>query len=182
MTVKALKKRTAIAEWLHSVLPRNSVKRVVVTYLLILAVLMPPTMTSSSWPVWTPVTHAIALVAGGAARMIGVPAVVTGHLIALPTRTLSVDPACTAFVLFVVFASIVLAYPVRWSLRLIALLLGAIVLQAFNIARLVAVAWAAGVLSGSSFAIMHDYLFEVGMVFVVIAMWAVWLSVVQRTK
>ncbi len=83
--------------------------------------------------------------------------------------------------LFAVFVALVLAYPVSWRSRLLAIVVGGPALFAANITRLVGVAWASELLDGRSFYVVHDYLFEFGMVFVVLAMWAAWLSLARRT-
>jgi exosortase/archaeosortase family protein len=175
------KQSTGIAEKLQTALPRNSMRRVAVGFVLILAVLLPLSLFSAGWSGWGPITGAIATTAGASARMVGIPATVDGNVIHTPTRDLQVDPQCTAVDLLCVFAALVLAYPLKWRLRLIALVLGAIVLQVANIVRLVGVAWVSEFLAGRSFDMVHDYLFEFGMVFVVMMMWAVWLSLARRS-
>ena len=174
-------KRRGIPERLQAALPRNSMRRVAITFVLILGVLLSISLLSGGWSGWGPITAVVAAAAGACARMVGVHAVVNGNLILLPSRSLSVDPQCTAVDLLAVYAALILAYPLGWRLRLVALAAGAVILQAVNVARLVGVAWVAGVLSGNSFLMVHDYLFEFGMVFVVMIMWAVWLSVARRT-
>jgi len=169
-----------LAERLSLALPKNSIRRVAVVFVLILAVLLPISMFSAGWSGWAPVTGAIAAIAGACARFVGLPAVVSGSNIVMPTRTLAVDPQCTAVDLFVVYAALVLAYPLKWKMRLAALAAGAVVLQVFNVLRLIGVAWAAEALNGMQFNLVHDYLFEFGMVFVVMMMWAVWLSLASR--
>lgn len=164
--------RAWVARWA----PRNSVVRIAAVFLAVLALLLPLSMFSAAWTGWAPVTAAIAGTAGALARAVGIHAQVTRNLILLPARTLEVDPECTAVDLFVVYSALVLAYPLRWSVRFIALVAGALAIQLFNLARLVAVAWAAVALSGTEFTLVHDYLFEFGMVFVIMAMWAVLIS------
>jgi exosortase/archaeosortase family protein len=174
-------KRQGIAERLRSVVPRNSVRRVAVVFVLILGVLLPLALFSGGWAGWGPITRTVAGWAGACMRAVGIKATVEGNVILLPSRSLSVDPQCTAVDLLAVYTALVLAYPLRWKMRLLALVLGAVVLQVANIARLVGVAWASEVLVGRSFYVVHDYLFEFGMVFVVLMMWAAWLSFAQRS-
>ena len=161
-------------------MPRNSVRRVVLVFVLILAVVLPITMLSTGWQGWGPITGATAAVGGACARILGIEATVEGNLIRLPSRSLSIDPGCTAIPLLAIYIALVLAYPVRWSMRLLAIAVGTPLLLAVNIVRLVGVAWASELLAGRSFYMVHDYLFEVGMVFVALMMWAVWLSFARR--
>jgi exosortase/archaeosortase family protein len=93
---------------------------------------------------------------------------------------LAVDPQCTAVDLLAVYAAMVLAYPLPWRQRVFALAAGAVVLQVANIGRLVGVAWASNVFAGRAFYLVHDYLFQFAMVFVVLITWAVWLTVARR--
>lgn len=162
-------------------LPRNSVRRVAVTFVLILAVLLPLALFSGGWSGWDPVTRTVAATAGACARFLGIDATVDGSVIRLPSRSLSVDPQCTAVDLLAVYAAIVLAYPLPWKKRLMGLALGVVVLQAANLGRLVGVAWASELLTDRPFYFIHDYLFEFGMVFVALMAWAVWLSLARRT-
>lgn len=156
-------------------------RRVVSVFVLILAVLLPLSLFSGGWSGWLPITHVLAAAAGSASRMAGLDAVVEGSSILLPSRTLVVDPQCTAVDVLIVYVAIVLAYPIAWRKRLLALVTGAAVLQTANLIRLVGVAWASEALSDRAFYLVHDYLFEFGMVFVMLLMWAASLSYARRT-
>lgn len=174
--------KSRVYEGLDRALPRNSAQRVAAFFALILAVLLSLTMVSGDWTGWTSITSAIARTAGALDRSLGLPATVQGSMIHLPSRTLAVDPECTAVTLLVVYASLVLAYPLPWRTRLAALLAGAALLQVANVGRLVGVSYASELLPDRQFFMVHDYLFEVGMVFVVLIMWVVWLSIARRTS
>ena len=174
-------KESPVANFVRDFAPRNSVRRVAIIFVVVLGVLLTISLLSGRWSGWVPITNGIAAVAGGTARALGIPATVEGNLIRTPTRTLAVDPQCTAVDLLAVYAALILAYPLKWKMRLVALVVGAIVLQVANIARLVGVAWAAVLVNGRSFDLVHDYLFEFAMVFVVMMMWAVWLTLARRT-
>ncbi len=165
---------------LQRLLPARSVRRVVAVFLLLLTALLSITLFSGNWGGWIWITSTTARIAGAGARAIGVDAVVEGNLILLSSRTLAVDPQCTAFTLAAVYMALVLAYPVSWTKRLLALAIGLPLLQIVNLARLVVVAYASEALAGKSFYIVHDYVFEFGMAFVVFIMWAVWLASVRR--
>jgi exosortase/archaeosortase family protein len=174
-------KRRSLSALLGAVLPRNSIRRVAVVFVLILAVLLPFTMFSDGWRGWDTLTRATATVSGAGARAVGLQATVVGSMITLPSRSLRIDPGCTAVTLLAVYVALVLAYPVGNRMRLLAILVGVPVLIAANIARIVAVAVAAEFLTGRAFYMVHDYLFELAMVLVVLMMWVVWLSVARKT-
>jgi exosortase/archaeosortase family protein len=165
---------------LRTLLPRNSVRRVAVTFVLLLAVLLPLTMFSGAWRGWSVLTGATAAVSGAAARGIGLNATVSGSVISLPSRSLVIDIQCTAVALLAIYIALVLAYPVGARMRILAVAVGIPVLVAANIARIVGVAVASEHLVGRTFYMVHDYLFESVMVLVVLMMWAVWLSFARR--
>ncbi len=174
-------KQRPLSQRLGTVLPRNSIRRVAVIFVLILVVVLPITMFSDGWQGWDVLTGATATVSGAGARAVGLQATVVGSMIMLPSRSLRIDPQCTAVTLLAVYVALIFAYPVSSRMRLLAILVGVPVLIVANIARIVAVAVAAQFLTGRAFYMVHDYLFELAMVFVVLMMWAVWLSVVRKT-
>lgn len=178
---RAIAKRQGITEGLRSALSRNSVRGVAVVFVLLLAVLLPLELFSGGWSGWGPITRTVAATAGALSRIVGIDATVDGNIIRLQSRNLAVDPECTAVDLLAIFAALVLAYPLRWTRKLFALATGGIVIELVNIGRLVGVAWASETLGDNQFHVLHDYLFEFGMVFLVMMIWAVWLSLAGGT-
>jgi exosortase/archaeosortase family protein len=174
------RKKPGAMQWLESALPRNSVRRVAVVFVLLLGASLAFLTLAHDWSGWQTVTGVTASAGGNSARFFGVNATVSGNLILLPSRSLSVDRQCTAVTLLALYIALVLAYPVSWRMRFLAIAIGTPVLFIANIARLVGVAWASELLTDKPFYLVHDYLFESGMVFVVMMMWVVWLSVASR--
>ncbi len=109
----------------------------------------------------------------------GLKATQAGTLIYLSNRILSIDVPCTAIYLAAMFSALILAYPVKWISRLLGVLLGVVVILAVNLARIVAVAHVS-VSASASFDFIHDYLFQVGMMLVVVVLWAMWLKLARR--
>lgn len=163
----------------ESALPRNSMRRVVVSFALLVAVLVPAVELSASWSGWQRVTGALAVVTGVLARALGMDVVVTEKFVAVPSRVLSVDWACSPIMISTVYAALVLAYPLRWRLRLAALAIGLPVLALANVARLLATTYASEHLPDASFDMVHQQL-GVMTTFVAIGLWAVWLSIARR--
>jgi exosortase/archaeosortase family protein len=166
---------------IERVLPHNSVRRVAVVFVILLAVFLPLTTLNGAWSGWQAITGETAFFGGTCARSLGINATVVGSVIHLPSRSLLIDTQCTGVTLMAVYIALVLAYPVSWKMRTLAIVAGIPILFAVNIARVVGVAWASELLPGQSFYLVHDYLFEFGMVFAVLMTWAVWLSIVRRT-
>ena len=101
------------------------------------------------------------------------------RMIVLQHHSLSIAFECTAVTLMLIYASLVIAYPFSWPTKMRGLLIGLLVIQVMNLARIVG----AGVVSQywpQLFDPVHDFLFQGGMVLVVIALWVIWLADVRR--
>jgi exosortase/archaeosortase family protein len=119
-----------------------------------------------------------AATAASAASLIqlsGVPATLSGITVQLPNRVLGIGSDCTAIYVVTLFSALLLAYPVRWSVRLLGITLGTLAIVAANFLRLVLVAHIS-VFAPAYFGFAHDFLFQVGMVLVALAAWVAWLS------
>ena len=122
-----------------------------------------------------PLLGATATVLGACSRATGLSATTVGTDVYLATRTLRIDLGCTALPLMIVYTALVLAYPLPWRRKAIGLLVGLPVLAIANLVRLVAVAQLSGRLGQGAFLFVHDYMFQIGMVGVVIALWGAYL-------
>ena len=88
---------------------------------------------------------------------------------------------CSPHMPYLIYAAVVLAFPASWRQRLIGLLGGAVVIHAFNTARILALI---GILATKRewFEFAHVYLWQTGTVFAVFATFALWLrSTAPRT-
>lgn len=121
-----------------------------------------------------------ARITGACSNIIGVPATVAGNEVFLATRILRIDFDCTGIPLMLVYAALVLAYPLRTKRKLIGMAVGLPVLALANMLRLITVAELSGPLDDGVFLFVHDYLFKVCMTAVVIALWAVYLVSARR--
>lgn len=127
-----------------------------------------------------PLSEATARVTGACAEMARVGAKVDGNLVILSNRILRIDLDCTGISLAAVYLALVVAYPLSARRKLAAIAIGLPVLFVANMARLVAVAALSGPLDERTFMFVHDYLFKVAMIAVVVAMWGVYLSSARR--
>ena len=118
---------------------------------------------------------ATAAAAGALMNLTGVAATRVGTLISVPGRQLSIGPDCTGISIAVLLVSLVIAYPVKISSKLIGVLAGVVAVLIANLLRLVAVAQISRA-PDAVFNTAHDFLFQVGMVAVAVAVWAYWLS------
>ncbi len=147
-----------------------------VAYLLVFTAVLTPIDTSGGLD---GVMRATASVSTWLITLTGIQATQSGTLIYLSNRILAIDTACTAVYLVAMFSALILAYPVKWSSRLLGVLAGIVVILGINLIRIVAVAHVSIRASGS-FSFIHDYLFQVGMMLVVVMLWAIWLKLARR--
>lgn len=120
--------------------------------------------------------EATARVAASLMNATGLEASVLRNDITLSTRILRIDPDCTGLLIVGMYSALLVAYPVAWRTRMIGLAVGIPAILGANLFRLVAVGHASELLADEPFAFVHDYLFKVFMVAVVIALWAGWLA------
>lgn len=107
-------------------------------------------------------------------NLTGVVATRADTLISVPGRQLLIGPDCTGLTIAAMLVALVVAYPVRISSRAIGVLGGVAAIVLANMVRLVAIAHVSGAPDAIFYA-AHDFLFQVGMVAVAIAVWAGWL-------
>ena len=108
-------------------------------------------------------------------NLTGVVATRANTLITVPGRQLDIGPDCTGLTIAALLVSLVVAYPVKPSSKLIGVVAGVAAVLVANLVRLVGIAHIS-LASDKVFYTAHDFLFQVGMVAVAIAVWAGWLS------
>jgi exosortase/archaeosortase family protein len=88
---------------------------------------------------------------------------------------------CSPHMPYLIYAAVVLAFPARWSQRLLGLVVGALVIHVFNTVRILALI---GVLAWKRewFEFAHVYLWQTGTVIVVFATFALWLRSTARRE
>ena len=126
-----------------------------------------------------PLMNFTAEVAGWLIDLIGIPTIVVGNQIYIASRILQIDIDCTALAITALYTAFVIAYPLGARIRALALLLGIPVIAIANQLRLIGVAVASEQLSQSTFVFVHDYLFKIVMIFVVVALWATVLQIAR---
>jgi exosortase/archaeosortase family protein len=127
-----------------------------------------------------PVHRITANLTGVCSNLTGVPASVAGNDIRLATRILRIDLDCTGIALMLIYVALVFAYPLSVKRKLVGLAVGLPVIAGANLVRLTAVAQLSGRLGDREFLFVHDYLFKVLMMAVVIVLWGVYLTSAKR--
>ena len=127
----------------------------------------------------TPIVANLEIATAGAATALmnftGVVATRADTLINVPGRQLLIGADCTGLTIAVLFVSLIVAYPVKMSSKVVGILAGVAAILLANLVRLVGIAHIAGA-PDTLFNAAHDFVFQVGMVAVAIAVWAGWLS------
>lgn len=112
---------------------------------------------------------------------LGIPVVLSGKQLLLANHILQIDLDCTGLTIASLYVALVIAYPLSARNRFLAIAAGLPVIVIANFARLIGVAFASEYLEASRFKFVHDYLFMVFMMLVVIGLWATWLQI-ARTR
>lgn len=120
-------------------------------------------------------TAGTAAIAAQGIRLIGLQATVLGDNIELSHQSWLVTLECTAIYLMALYGSFVVTYPVKPTAKLIGVALGIPIIFAANILRLMFLAEAVEYLPGY-FQALHDYVWQVGFVFLVVALWFAWIQ------
>jgi exosortase/archaeosortase family protein len=99
-----------------------------------------------------------------------------GILLTISGFTITIDPGCTAFMLYAVFIAGVMAYPGHsLAYKGKGLFFGLIILVFFNVCRIIGVALVGAHLSREVFDFIHGYIFQSSFVLVVCFVWIAWL-------
>ena len=106
-----------------------------------------------------PVQDVIATVSAAVERLAGGKAFAQGDDIVISTLIMNINHECTGIFVCMLFASFVLAYPARWTARLIGLAVGLPLFFAINVIRLATLARIVEVYPGAFF-YMHEYVWQ----------------------
>jgi exosortase/archaeosortase family protein len=114
--------------------------------------------------------------------LFGVQHTLAGTDIMLATRTLRITMDCTAAYIMAIYIALIVAYPFTVRLKAAALLIGLPAIYVANLLRLVVIGVISDHASPWVFTVVHDYLFEVAMVVVVLVLWATWLDFARTNR
>jgi len=127
-----------------------------------------------------PVMESLATFTGACSVATGLSATVTGNEVILANRILRIDLDCTGITLMMLYSALVLAYPLSVKRKAMWIAIGLPVLILANLLRLIAVAQLSAPLGNDAFLFVHDYLFKVAMIAVVIVLWSLFLTSARR--
>ena len=156
--------------------PDTDLMKIAVRFFVIFALLQTGLWLLAYNGLLDPLLALTADMTGSCSNATGVQATVAGNDVYLASRILRIDPECTGLSIAIVYAALVLAYPLSSRDKLMGICLGLPVLFVANMIRLTAVAQLSGRLEDDAFLFVHDYLFKIGMVIIVILVWGAYLS------
>ncbi len=82
-------------------------------------------------------TEGIVIISSAISNLIGIPAKYSGSIIVLPSVSLNVQFGCNGLEAVMIYSVAILAYPAKWKRKIIGIISGFIILQVFNIIRIV---------------------------------------------
>jgi len=126
-----------------------------------------------------PVQQLMASTVAAGANRFGADATLDGTIIRMDHVALDINHECTGIFVLLVYAMFVLAYPAPWRQRVYGVGLGAVVLTAINIARLMLLTVIAR-RQPELFAYFHEYFFQGLFIALLALMAALWTEQVRR--
>jgi exosortase/archaeosortase family protein len=112
-------------------------------------------------------------------RLAGLPVKQVGSALLVRDTSFTIAPDCSPHLPFLIFAGAVLATPASLGRRAVGLVAGAVLLQAFNTMRIVAL-FAVEARRPEWFEFAHVYLWQIGTIVAVLAAFVAWLQWTSR--
>ena len=120
-------------------------------------------------------SESVVSLTGRVLSFLGIPSTCRGSIIQLPSIALDVKFGCSGLEAVMIYCIAVVAFPSPWRWRLIGIVLGFIVIQAVNIARIAGLAYA-GIHFKSLFDYIHVYIAQGIMIAVSLGIFFLYLS------
>ena len=121
----------------------------------------------------TPYTAVIAQMSGFVLRLFGEEATVTGCLVSSPRFAVTIYNGCNGLITSLIFISGVLAFPAKFSAKLIGVIGGLLTIQLINLVRIVSLFYI-GVFLPQHFDDAHIFVWQSLVILAGISLWVVW--------
>ena len=131
-----------------------------------------------------PFTSLVATAGGAACRLFGEPTVMKGTAISSPRFAVNIRNGCNGLETVFIFAAAVLAFPAPWKNRLTGLAAGIVLIQLFNLVRIVSLFYI-GIHFPRIFEDWHTVVWQVLVVlfgFLLFLLWAARLALPTRPQ
>jgi len=120
-----------------------------------------------------PYTAYVARASGAALRVLGEPAAVTGCVVSSPRFAVTIYNGCNALITSLIFIAGVLAFPARWTAKLVGVVGGLVVIQILNLIRILSLFYI-GIYLPNYFNNAHIYIWQSLIIVAGVALWVVW--------
>jgi exosortase H (IPTLxxWG-CTERM-specific) len=121
----------------------------------------------------TPYTAVIAKMSAVALRLLGEGAAVSGCVVSSPRFAVTIYNGCNGLITSLIFVSGVLAFPARWTSKLIGVAGGLVAIQLVNLVRIISLFYI-GVFFPDHFDDAHVYIWQSLVIVAGISLWIVW--------
>jgi exosortase H (IPTLxxWG-CTERM-specific) len=158
--------------------PRASIKRFILTYLLLMGLFC---LLIGLRPIQNLIdlnglySKSVVFLTGKVLDFFGIPSICRGSIIQLPSIALDVKFGCSGLEAVMIYCIAVIAFPSPWKGRLIGIVFGFLVIQALNIVRIAGLAYA-GIHFKNLFDYIHIYVAQGIMIAVSLAIFFIYLS------
>jgi len=120
-----------------------------------------------------PFTASVARVSGAALRVLGEPAAVTGCVVSSPRFAVTIYNGCNGLITSLIFIAGVLAFPARWTAKLVGVVGGLVLIQILNLVRILSLFYI-GIYFPDHFNDAHIYIWQSLVIIAGVALWVVW--------
>ena len=172
------KKRTKGKQSKPDNLPKTSIRRFLITYLLLMAAfffIIGFTPLQKIIDVNGLYTKGVVLVTARILSALHISASCTGSIIHLPSISLDVRFGCNGLEAVMIYSVAVLAFPAPWKRKLYGIIMGFLIIQVINVARIVGLAYA-GVHFENIFHYIHVYVAQGIMIAIALGTFFLYLS------
>ena len=122
-----------------------------------------------------PYTAVIARMSGSVLRVLGEDTAVRGSVVASSRFAVTIFNGCNGLITSLIFISGVLAFPARWTAKIIGVGGGLLAIQLINLVRIVSLFYI-GVFLPEHFNDAHIYIWQSIVVLAGVALWVVWAN------
>ena len=120
-----------------------------------------------------PYTALIARVSGVVLRITGEPATVVGCVVRSPRFAVTIFNGCNGLITSLIFISGVLAFPARWSAKIIGVIGGLLAIQLINLVRIISLFYI-GIFMPNLFNDAHIFIWQSLVILAGVALWIAW--------
>ena len=128
-----------------------------------------------------PYTTLIAKVSGTVLGLFGEDITINGCLLRSPRFAVTIYNGCNGLITSLIFVSGVLAFPARWSAKIIGVVGGLLAIQAINLVRIISLFYI-GVYLPDLFNSAHIFIWQSLVILAGVTLWIVWAHMFASTK